>query len=365
MSSRGVPLAFHAGPPGRHRLEERERYAPSPQVARFVDRYRQASWDLTRHEPYHQRVFSHPVVNVVFTPERATINGVATRVTSRRLAGTGWALGIMFRPAGFRPLLGRSMATIRDRTLGVTSVFGPEAGWLTAMIAGTAAPTDETRAVVDRFLARRLPAPPQPGEATSALVEHIAAEPALVRVEALASAEGVSVRQLQRRFADHVGVSPKAVIRRYRLYEAAERVRHGAAVEWAALAAELGYSDQAHLTRDFAAAIGLPPEQYRRMCTVSDRDRAFTGSRVLTRRNRACWRNVGSVCVPAATSVPPPRSPWCCSRRALASGTAPDPRPARPSRPWPARPGLRRRRRQCRRHRHRSCGPRRTSRVRL
>ncbi len=72
------------------------------------------------------------------------------------------------------------------------------------------------------------------------------------------------MRQLQRRFADHVGVSPKAVIRRYRLYEAAERARLGREVDWAALAVELGYSDQAHLTGDFSATVGMPPDRYAR-----------------------------------------------------------------------------------------------------
>src|SRR5690606_33365756 len=99
------------------------------------------------------------------------------------------------------------------------------------------------------------------------VVERVAADPVLVRVEALAAEEGLSVRQLQRRFADHVGVSPKAVIRRYRLYEAAERARRGPGVDWAALAAELGYSDQSHLTRDFSAVVGMPPDRYTRAIT--------------------------------------------------------------------------------------------------
>jgi AraC-like DNA-binding protein len=83
-------------------------------------------------------------------------------------------------------------------------------------------------------------------------------------VDAVAAAAGLSVRTLQRLFAEHVGVSPKTVIRRYRIYEAAERARAGARVDWATLAPELGYSDQAHLVRDFTAAFGMPPERYAR-----------------------------------------------------------------------------------------------------
>ena len=70
------------------------------------------------------------------------------------------------------------------------------------------------------------------------------------------------VRRLQRLFADYVGVSPKWVMRRARLHEAAERAEGGGQVDWAALASDLGYADQAHLTRDFTETIGVPPARY-------------------------------------------------------------------------------------------------------
>ena len=69
-------------------------------------------------------------------------------------------------------------------------------------------------------------------------------------------------RTLQRLFADYVGVSPKWVMRRARLHEAAERADSGEPVDWAALASDLGYADQAHLTRDFTVTIGVPPARY-------------------------------------------------------------------------------------------------------
>jgi len=93
-------------------------------------------------------------------------------------------------------------------------------------------------------------------------VARITTDPALRRVGELAAASGTSARSLQRLFADYVGVSPKWVMRRARLHEAAERADGGELVDWAELAADLGYSDQAHLTRDFTATIGVPPTHY-------------------------------------------------------------------------------------------------------
>src|SRR5487761_303394 len=208
-----------------------DRYPPSPPVARFVDRYWVAAWDLRGRPPYTQQVLAHPVVNVVFTDGTALAHGVKTRIDARTLSGAGRALGIMFRPAGFRPFLDRPASAITDRAVPLAGLFGP-----------------------------------RPSELPTAVAERAAADPALVRVDALAAGAGIGVRQLQRRFADHVGISAKALIRRYRLYEAAEQARLQHDVDWADLAVRLSYSDQAHLSRDFSALIGMPPRQYALAC---------------------------------------------------------------------------------------------------
>ncbi|MCU1377437.1 MAG: Helix-turn-helix, AraC domain protein [Acidimicrobiales bacterium] len=225
-----------------------DRFDPSPEVARFVAWYWVVSWDLQ--EPHEQPVFSHPVVNVVLGDGPPTAYGPPTCIGSRVLEGRGRALGVLFRPAGFRPLLDGPMTAMVDQAVPFDADVAAEVE------------------AVDALLAVRLPAERQPSEATTVIAERIAADPGVVRVAALAAELGISERQLQRRFADHVGLSPKAIVRRYRLYEAAERARAGE-VDWAALAAELGYSDQSHLTRDFTAALGTPPARYSAMAKVS------------------------------------------------------------------------------------------------
>jgi AraC-like DNA-binding protein len=122
----------------------------------------------------------------------------------------------------------------------------------------------EMAALADAFVLARLPeGPPDPrAEQVAALVERITASPQLFRVDALARELDVPVRRLQRLFAEYVGASPKWVLRRARLHEAAARAEEGAGIDWAALAADLGYADQSHLTRDFTAATGTPPARY-------------------------------------------------------------------------------------------------------
>jgi AraC-like DNA-binding protein len=74
----------------------------------------------------------------------------------------------------------------------------------------------------------------------------------------------MSVRGVQRLFSQYVGVSPKWVIRRYRLHELLERIHSGQALDWAQLALDLGYFDQAHLINDFKTITGYTPTEYTR-----------------------------------------------------------------------------------------------------
>jgi AraC-like DNA-binding protein len=67
---------------------------------------------------------------------------------------------------------------------------------------------------------------------------------------------------MQRLFQRYVGVSPKWVIRRYRMHDAAERIAQGKEVDWISMANELGYFDQAHFIKDFRAQMGRSPTEY-------------------------------------------------------------------------------------------------------
>lgn len=80
------------------------------------------------------------------------------------------------------------------------------------------------------------------------------------KVEHLVDPFGISKRTLQRWFNQYIGVSPKWVIRRYRMHEALELIERG--VDMTQLAMDLGYFDQAHFSKDFKAAIGKSQKQY-------------------------------------------------------------------------------------------------------
>ena len=118
-------------------------------------------------------------------------------------------------------------------------------------------------AIVEDFLRHRRPKPDAHVARIVEIVYSVAEDRGILKVEDLVERYNIPKRTLQRLFAKYVGVSPKWVIQRYRLHEAAERLAAGP-VSQSALALSMGYSDQAHFVRDFKAIVGTSPAAYAR-----------------------------------------------------------------------------------------------------
>jgi AraC-like DNA-binding protein len=118
---------------------------------------------------------------------------------------------------------------------------------------------------IEAILHPRLPQLDPAVEVVCSIIARARRENGPQQAEALAREVGMSVRTMQRLFREYVGVSPKWVIRRYRLQEAAWRLAQGGNEPLSELAAALGYFDQAHLARDFTQLFGCPPSEYQKI----------------------------------------------------------------------------------------------------
>lgn len=237
------------------------RHAPVDALRAWIEHFWFISWDLGDAPPYAAATLQHPSVHLVFEDVGSRIVGVMTKRFETVLRGRGRVFGVKFRPGGFRPWLGRAVATITDRRIAPVDVFGSAIARLDAAIA---AASDELAMIghATSFLLARTPSPDANVARVAAIAASIMADRAITRVEHLVAATGLDLRALQRLFREYVGVSPKWVINRYRLHEALEQIAAGGAIDWAALALDLGYFDQAHFIRDFRALVGVSPGAY-------------------------------------------------------------------------------------------------------
>ena len=263
-----------------------ERYEPGEALDGLVDWFWAVSYRLPEGMEHEQRVLTHPGSNLsvgtvdragrVMLPAGARVYGPVRRLDARRLVGEGWTVAAK-TSGGLGALTDRSAYTLVDAEVPMDVALGlPDAGSggaarVAAAVAAAGSEPDRVgalRSMLESVVERRpaaLLAAAREVTAVAAFAEH---DRGVVRVEQLAAHAGVGVRTLQRMFAQHLGVSPAWVVRRWRIIEAAERAAAGEAVGWAALAAELGYADQAHLGRDFRAHLGVPPATYQRSLTT-------------------------------------------------------------------------------------------------
>lgn len=236
-----------------------ERFHVEDGLADLVRHIWIARWRLPPGAVTRQRVLSYPAFNLVASEGAAALYGPDPKLQVRALSGSGWALGVLLRPAA-GPLLspippvelvGRSRPVDDAPLAAIAAAMGqPAAGpQLAALIARwlgpTAARVDERGRQVNR-------------------VCRLAEEDAtILRVAELARQVGMSPRSLERLVVGHVGVTPKWLIECRRLQEAATTLYGRPQTDLTDLALSLGYADYAHFSRRYKQVIGETPDQTR------------------------------------------------------------------------------------------------------
>jgi AraC-like DNA-binding protein len=239
------------------------RRRPPPDLACWIAHYWMITWDLRGYAPHIAETLAHPNIHVVFEKDSSVVSGIQTRKFSRLLEGRSQVFGIKFKPGGFRPFLKSPVSSLADRTVPAKRIFGKAVDALTTMLASSGKESEKVSAA-NAFFRARLPEPDDRIALAGQLVARILAEPNIKTVNDLATLTGVGKRSLERLFSDYVGASPKWVIRRYRLHELVEKFDSRTPANWAQLALDLGYFDQAHLINDFKSIVGCTPTQYQR-----------------------------------------------------------------------------------------------------
>ncbi|MET7284145.1 helix-turn-helix domain-containing protein [Kribbella sp. NPDC005582] len=166
-------------------------------------------------------------------------------------------------PAGSRALFGLPPGELAWQVVELDEFLGPSAHRLVEQL--REAPSWESRFdQVERALLRRWAAPPANGVRAEVdwAWRRLRETRGAVAVQELAAEVGWSRRHLTDRFTTEFGLAPKVAARVLRFEQAVARLRRRPGLRLADLAAELGYADQAHLTREWQAIAGCSPRQW-------------------------------------------------------------------------------------------------------
>lgn len=252
-------------------------YVPRPPLSDFVE----VLWHYEGPDPPHERERCLPtgtveiIVNLHDDEARAYDGRNADRPRSFRgplvsgahsgffvidTAGQESTMGVHFKSGGAFPFLGPA-GELRDALVPLEALWGARAVELRDQLLGAATAEARFRVLEQALLAHAARLPGHHPAVAFAL-DQFQNVPRRPKVSEVAWWSGLSQRRFIRSFDEEVGLTPKLFCRIQRFQLALRLVENGRWTDWADVALECGYFDQAHLINDFRAFSGVTPTAY-------------------------------------------------------------------------------------------------------
>jgi AraC-like DNA-binding protein len=204
---------------------------------------------------------------------RAAVIGTMTRPLSVTMAGPVDLFGVRFRPGCLPGFLALNAAQLTDDAVDLTNFWGQLAREAWQRL-GEATPQNRIR-ILQEVLRAHTNGQIEIDPFIHHSVARIEAARGGLRIGDLERRTGLSGRQLERKFARYLGVSPKIFARVVRFKGVVAAAARPGQPDWARLAGDFGFADQPHLVREFKAFSGLTPEAYVKLINDLPRDVGF------------------------------------------------------------------------------------------
>ncbi|MFL5494640.1 MAG: DUF6597 domain-containing transcriptional factor [Gemmatimonadales bacterium] len=234
-------------------------YPPPDALAPFVDAFWSRAADRSAGAVGPERILPDGCLDIVVGSQAAIVVGAMTRPIVVPPADGAGQIGVRFRPGMATAFLRIPAAALTDDHAPLEAVW-PDGGEVADHV-GSALGSDRAISRLAETLTSRLSRIAAVPPDLLMAVERIMAREGRIDVSRLAASLGITRQHLARRFAAHVGVPPKTFCRVVRLWKVL-RSTTGSRVNWAGLAADLGYSDQSHLVTEFRSLTGLTPTHW-------------------------------------------------------------------------------------------------------
>ncbi len=197
------------------------------------------------------------------TDHVAMVSGLHDHAVEIRHDGNQHGIQIDLTPAGARAIFGMPAGALAHIAVDLADAWSTSTVIeLRERLAGSESWLDRF-AVLDDVLGRRLRSQTSSASPVGSLASDtwsvLAAADGAVRIADVATELGWSRRHLGERFTAEFGLPPKTMARLLRLERSATLLKGGTRTTMGAIAAACGYSDQAHLNRDWLRIVGRSP----------------------------------------------------------------------------------------------------------
>lgn len=193
------------------------------------------------------------------------VAGQLTRPLVLRSRGKADVVAVRFTPAGAWAFAGAPMATLTDRRVALAELHGDHAVHALVAALDAASATAERMAILGDYVGRQIALREGRRDADiERCVERLFASDGRVALAELCALAGVGERQLQRRFAEVVGIAPRTLAVVVRLRRVFDALRDAPWSTWSERAQAAGFFDHPQMARDFRRLLGRAPSEWAR-----------------------------------------------------------------------------------------------------
>jgi AraC-like DNA-binding protein len=169
--------------------------------------------------------------------------------------------GVHFKPGGAFPFFDLPAGELRNMLVSLEDLWGRLANQLRERLLEAGSAESRLR-VLEQALLERAADRLERHPAVAFALQEFRGAPHSRMIADVTGQIGLSAKRFIQVFSDEVGLTPKLFCRVRRFQRVLRRIGTGRTVEWAAVAADCGYFDQAHFIRDFRAFSGINPSTY-------------------------------------------------------------------------------------------------------
>lgn len=241
---------------------------PHPDLADYVLCYWSFEADTLPTVPYMHHVMPDGCVSMVYTTQTPEpdmgimMNGPRLQEIQVPIFPENRWWGVRFWPDAIGALLHLDGPALRDY-LGPAETHLPVLASQLSTALSVCQTAQEAAGALDTAFLSLLPNVTPLDKIVRRGVEAIVASRGQIPVHQLASHLCLSERQFQRRFRKAVGLTPKQFARIRRFRSSVGTMLEETPDPWSSVAAEYGFSDQAHLIREFSDLVGLSPTTFK------------------------------------------------------------------------------------------------------
>jgi len=170
-------------------------------------------------------------------------------------------VGIRFRPGGAYPFFRFPISELSEAVTDLDLIWGGLLSEIRDQLLESATP-EERLLTLESFLLRQAKRSLEPDRAISYAVSCLQQSPQFLAIRDLANMIGITQKHLISQFERMVGLRPKSFARVCKFQQVVNLIEQQEKIDWARIANDCGYYDQAHFIKEFQAFSGLNPSAY-------------------------------------------------------------------------------------------------------